>query len=300
MQLLNVTPLVAELGSAEISDSPLRAVVLHAKATYRFDLDGKLSLESDDPLPLFGSDEPTELGLLPRDNFPAWDPPFDVILLGRAHAPGGRPTAEMTVSLSVGDVRRQLVVSGDRQWLGEGSSARIGPATPFTSMPLTYANAFGGSTRVLIEENSGVGLSDTRNAEGKGWDPTPAIEALAESLKPRAGYPQWEKARQLPNLEHPEARIRSWQDDPGPACWATLSLQSALHAQRSVNQSKVGARLEHPMELFNNLIFRRAADGWLLPKKPAPHSPIVLEGLLRDRPRLALRLPSPSVFLDVD
>lgn len=304
MQLVNVTPLVAELGVAELPGSPLRAGILHAKASYGFDLEGRVQLERERPFPLFVKDEPTELGVLPRDDFPAWDARFDVILLGQAHAPGGRPVREMSVGLSVGETRRELVVTGDRTWIGEGAAARVSDPTPFTSMPLTYARAFGGSAEVLIDRASPVDMSDPRNPAGKGWDVSAAVKTLTESIKPPPGYPTWEKGpRALPNLEHPHARILRWEDQPPAACWATLPLESATHALRSVDQSQLQnldpARYVHPLAPFHGMLFHRAADEWVLPQKPAPNCKVVLDGLLRERPHLELTLPAPSVKLDV-
>jgi hypothetical protein len=38
-----------------------------AKATYRFDLNGRVELETQEPLPLLMKDEPTPLGIIPSD-----------------------------------------------------------------------------------------------------------------------------------------------------------------------------------------------------------------------------------------
>jgi hypothetical protein len=117
MNLENKTPLPARLVVSNPEDTPHRFAMIAAKATFRFDLEGRVEIEGEDPLPIFEKDEETELGLLPRDDMPQPNTAFDVILLGAAHAPNGNPVQQMTVALGVGDERRELAVFGDRRWI---------------------------------------------------------------------------------------------------------------------------------------------------------------------------------------
>lgn len=64
----------------------------------------------------------------------------DVIVVGDAHAPGGRPVAELDVGLRVGPIQKILRVVGDRVWGAFGAST----PEPFVRMPLLYECAFGG------------------------------------------------------------------------------------------------------------------------------------------------------------
>lgn len=235
MDLVNSTPLPARLFVTELSEAEPRVGALVAKATFRFDA-GSVALEREDPVPIFEADEETDVGLLPRDDLPTFEQEsFQVILLGSARPRGGEPVPALTLALGVGAVQRTLSVWGDRRWEGRGTAddpRRISEARPFTRLPLTWARAFGGSTGVLVDVDSPVRVSDYRNPAGRGHDPTAAALQLGESLGAPKGYPRWVQERPLPNLEDPRAPIRRWEDAPDPYCWATLPLDSGLHARR--------------------------------------------------------------------
>jgi hypothetical protein len=49
------------------------------------------------------------------------------------------------VGVRVGAWTKTFVVSGDREWSGRGTAARLTAPRPFLSMPITYERAFGGT-----------------------------------------------------------------------------------------------------------------------------------------------------------
>lgn len=303
MKLINSTVLPASLRVAELSDKEIRVGVACAKATFRFEFDGSVALERDDPIELFPVDKETELGLFPRDDLPAVDQRFDVIVLGKAHAPRGRAVRMQTVTLRVGDHRRELRVYGDRHWMGSGSGAVIGAPEPFMSMPLTYERAFGGRADIWLDRESPVEVSHPANPDGKGFDVEREALQLAQALRPPTGYPAWERApRPLPNLEHPDRPVTRWSDAPMPACWATVPLQSAPHMMRSFDGPTEFASTNHfaasPLAGFTSTLFHRASDDWLI-EVPPPRAPVVMEGLFADASRVEFRLPHVVVDLDV-
>jgi uncharacterized protein YjbI with pentapeptide repeats len=112
----------------------------------------------------------------------------EVMLRGTWHAPGARPTARSTVRFTVGAWSKALAVRGRRVWTEKvvGPDA-ISEPEPFVRMPLRYANAYGGP-----------GFAD--NPVGKGH-----------------GTPE------LPNLELPDAPIRSRRDRPVPASFGPIN-----------------------------------------------------------------------------
>lgn len=63
-------------------------------------------------------------------------PLVDVLVDGFAYAPGGRSTESVVVGLAVGDIRKELRVTGDR--------SRTGATVPFHKMPIVYERALGG------------------------------------------------------------------------------------------------------------------------------------------------------------
>jgi len=123
----------------------------------------------------------------------------DVVLVGHAHAPGGRPIAEMLVAVSVAERRKVVRVVGDRVW----STLTGGPsrAEPFTMMPLVYERAFGG-VHELPDGRGGI-LAEERNPIGVGFR---GRRALGDVV-----------GQKLPNLEDPATPIRTFGDRPAPA-----------------------------------------------------------------------------------
>lgn len=82
--------------------------------------------------------------------------PFvDVLVNGSAYAPEGRPARWVAVEVMVGDVRKSLVVHGERVWaLWEPTRGK-----PFETMPIVYERAFGGpNERGQIDPRNPVGV----------------------------------------------------------------------------------------------------------------------------------------------
>jgi hypothetical protein len=74
-------------------------------------------------------------------------PRCDVLLNGNAYAPGGKPTPRVTVALRVGSMHKALDVVGDRVWKRGVMIVTAFDPKPFTVMPISYNNAFGGVDR---------------------------------------------------------------------------------------------------------------------------------------------------------
>ena len=74
-------------------------------------------------------------------------PRCDVLLNGSAYAPGGRPAERVTVSLRVGPMRKSFDVVGNRLWQAGHVVTGASQPEPFTVMPISYDNAFGGVDR---------------------------------------------------------------------------------------------------------------------------------------------------------
>jgi len=290
VELVNVHPLAVLMSVSAIPGYDNgRGGMLVAKATYRV-ANGQPVLETQDPAPILLKDTATAFGDLPRDDTLRADPAFEVILLGQAHAPGGKPCAQMTVTLAVGAARRQLLVTGDRAWERGLLGQRPGAITPFTTMPLTWARAFGGKAEVEIDREAFIDVCDVRNPLGRGFDPAPHARGLAAQLKSPKPYPRFDPARRLPNVEHPAQTVRGWDDQPDPACWATVPTTSSIHGLRmpvTPSTPKPGPGL-----------FHRAHPDWVLPAIPPARTLVTVEGATRDG-RWSFTLPALQVWLDV-
>lgn len=87
----------------------------------------------------------------------------DVALVGRAMAPGGRPTTKMEVALRVGEINQRALVLGERQlYRGRPLDPR-----PFESVPLCWELAVGGSDST--PDDPRLHSMDMRNPLGHGF-----------------------------------------------------------------------------------------------------------------------------------
>jgi hypothetical protein len=119
----------------------------------------------------------------------------DVLLLGQAQAPRGKPVTELDVGFRVGPVVKRLRVTGDRVWQGGAASAPL----PFVTMPLVHERAYGGVDPA--SRHAACPQWDERNPVGTGF----ALSASGiEGLR-------------LPNVEYPDQLVKTWSDRPDPA-----------------------------------------------------------------------------------
>lgn len=282
--------------------------LLVAKATFRFDLRGQVELDADDPLPLLDDDQQTPVGILPADMVARRGKRFEVMLLGHAHAPGGRPAPSVRVALTVGRERREMLVFGDRHWQGRDA---ISSPIPFERMPLVYERSFGGSAVVQLDAETLLDVFDPVNRRGRGFDTDEQLRGLSELLGAPPGFPMLvDRHRALPNLEHPAALIARWADAPEPAGWApayrdtAVALLSTLRRERvrasapgtppsSDGGSGVVAAGPHDVD---QALYRAHSD-WVIELPPAG-APVCLENLLSDAPVLKLALPELRVIAD--
>lgn len=91
----------------------------------------------------------------------------DVLLLGSAYAPGGRAVTRTQVGLTVGPMRKVLDVVGPRVWQAGVTGIRASEPAPFTRLPISYDEAFGGVDQASDqpEEHAAFML----NPAGKGY-----------------------------------------------------------------------------------------------------------------------------------
>lgn len=119
----------------------------------------------------------------------------DVVVLGHAYAPHGKPVSEIDVGVRVGPMQKRLGVTGDRVWRGRTPTMPL----PFIKMPLVYERAYGGFDAESM--NTQRPQWDVRNPVGTGF-------ALSASRI---------DGLRLPNIEYPDKLITKWNDRPVPA-----------------------------------------------------------------------------------
>jgi hypothetical protein len=186
------------VGLLPLSGESETAFVL-AKQTFGFD-SGRAQPAA--PLPLLHDiRDPDSSPRLPTgSDFWLGKAAVDVVVQGSAFATGGTPTHQMAVSLRVDRAEKSAMVTGDRvaQFDDRGTCVFSRPE-PFTEMPVTWANAYGGidrsvpvdpddPKRYLVEEGADHPGVYPRNPFGKGY----------------VASPRRNIAVPLPNIEHPK------------------------------------------------------------------------------------------------
>jgi hypothetical protein len=291
MELVNRTAVPAACAIGDGWDDDHQVGMVTAKATFVYEPTGELTLDTQSPLPLFGADEATRFGLIPRDDLAREGDDFEVIFLGCAHAPRGQTVASMEVCLAVGEVSRRLAVFGDRRWTDDGPTA---PA-PFRAMPLSWPHAFGGACAVLVDRDAPVIVTDPRNPAGKGFDPGPQARALGDFMRCPPGYPALDAALDLPNVERLDQLVRRRDDAPEPASWATLPLSSAAQARRMIDLERTQAE---GRAVLTEQRFHRAVPEWVI-ARPTDGAEVALRGL-DPAGEVRFALPTLAVRADFD
>jgi hypothetical protein len=316
MRLDNATPLPAQATVAELPGEPNRIGMLTAKATFKFDRNGQVQPDTQNPFPLLSKDQATPLGPLPTDSRARRSDKFEVMLLGNAY-PSRKGATTTRVALTVGAERRELLVYGDRVWIGDDPKrASISQPRSFDCMPLIYERSFGGTVPVNIDSRSVVDITHPINPRGKGFDARPQAEGLCKMLRAPKGFPVRPPGpRALPNIENPRAPISRWEDTPDPGGWAPAPPESAIaflnviKAQTAAvaelqqhggytpekfqKQQEAKARQEGDPDLW----LYRAHPDWVI-ALPQPAAIVRMENLLPGAPLVEFRLPRLRVIAD--
>jgi hypothetical protein len=129
--------------------------------------------------------EPGKSSLRFENSLAPYKPRTDLLINAKAHAPGGRPSAEWTVSVHIGAIKKQLKVTGPRHWERRHRRWVLSPAEAVTAVPVRYENAYGGSYSIGKEIKScdlnpiGVGFTDHNSTS-----PVTAPQILPLDCKP--------------------------------------------------------------------------------------------------------------------
>lgn len=172
------------------------------KGTFVADESGTLRL-ANEQLPLTTSDEhygdPASSPVRHECDFVLEKPRTDVLVVGKAVAPEGKPVSTLPVRLELPGRVKDVLVVGDRRWVR--SLGELLPSTPipFVEIPLTFDRAFGGS-----DDSRGPDRveTETRNLVGVGFHPRRKAQAI--------------EGQAVPNLERPGSPIRSARDKSEP------------------------------------------------------------------------------------
>jgi len=176
-------------------------IVVIVKGTFSVGPDGVVAPASE-PVPVAYGDEPCgageSLSIRWESDVVPFKPRADIVLTGKAHAPGERPAQWVDATLRVGSLIKSLRIFGDRKWVCDGGKLTSNPTQPmpFRTMDLIPERAFGGM-------DVRTGGTCAENPAGRGYFDQEAVGDPEKTF--------------LPNIEDPKNLIRHWKDHPRPA-----------------------------------------------------------------------------------
>lgn len=120
----------------------------------------------------------------------------DILLVGSAHAPQGRPTTSFEAGLRIGAWSKVLTVVGPRHWECGLSGATASPPGLVVQQPISYDVAFGGTD--LRHEDPAQHVAFMANPAGRGFHkhiraewvdgaPLPSTEKSGQAVRDPAG-----------------------------------------------------------------------------------------------------------------
>lgn len=244
---------------------------------------GKPCLRADEDRPIVPGDVPWGNPMNSTVRFESDFVPYklatDVVLNGKAHAPGGNPTASLSVALEVANHRKEVQVIGDRKVIFTNKQPPVfTDPVFFTAMDLRYERAYGG---IDVYSDKKTSYAYPRNHLGRGF--------IVENTK------QGMDNLELPNLEDPNnlltpdrlciAEYQRWQDQPMPAGFGWFSkywlpraeMAGIMPADRPIeqklrkayskflSQDQRGPYLEHGIRDMDFCFFNGASPGLVIP-----------------------------------
>jgi uncharacterized protein YjbI with pentapeptide repeats len=208
----------------------------------RLSVTGMLAFPFSDPDVPLGEQEMWKsiAPLIPPDS--AWDEgvPKDrgeFLLMGDCHVPRGIQASHHRVSVRVGTLTKTVDVYGNRTWTRDRGFLRSTAPETFSTMPIDYAHAFGGT----------------------GYGPNPTGMGFVD---PSDGSP-----RPLPNIEDSLRPLSSPDDHPEPAGFGPLGLTWTTRNSRvgQYRSDELGGKEPPPLPANTDwTLFNQApADQWL-------------------------------------
>ena len=182
----------------------------------------------------------------------------EVMLKGTCYTPGGRPLRECGVRFTVGAWSKVLRVVGPRVWTDAVMGSPTSDPSPFTRMPLSYTNSFGGPDSPL-------------NPVGTGY-----------------------RTQRLPTIEHPGEILRSREDLLPPASFGPVNSgwpQRAAKVGKQYGKKYMEERAPYYAEDFDWAYFHAAPPDQQLKGYLRGDEEISFHNLHPSTPSFSARLP---------
>ena len=247
-------------------------LVIAAKATWSIPKPG----QRPRPLPpqaLALSDEyygePGESALRYGADMARFKPRCDVLFDAFAHSPGGQSVHELLAGFEVGDLKKTVRVHGPRRWqrvAGGLAGYRPSRGEAFTSMPLHYGLAFGG-TRWYEQGDETLCEAHLHNPAGLGYAGAQTKGQMHQQPAPQLEHPQQPIKQSddrvepmalsaigrhwLPRRRHAGTYYQAWRRDVFPLL--PLDFDEQFHQCAPMDQQMPYPRGGEVVRLFNLL-----------------------------------------------
>lgn len=135
-------------------------------------------------------DEPGESSIRMENNIAPFKPKTDIHINAVAHAPKGKALLQWDISVSLGKISKQLMVTGPRYWKHNLiTGTHLTNPLPCTEVPIRYEYAFGGSyqekeTVYACEKNNvGMGFVNKKSLDKTKPIPVPQIMSKQDPVE---------------------------------------------------------------------------------------------------------------------
>lgn len=170
MNLINSTGMAAGY-TLGMDKTGAEYVVVVVKGTFTLPRPGEQPKLADEQVPLVDADlftgEPGRSATIAECDYVLEKPFCDVLLNGSTYAPEGRMVERTVVGLQIGGWRKAFTVWGDRFWRSDAVGYTPSDPVPFSRMPISYDNAFGGTDERMRDPTKV--RSYLPNPVGRGW-----------------------------------------------------------------------------------------------------------------------------------
>jgi hypothetical protein len=143
--------------------------IVAIRATFSLAADGSTKIAAEQVPPKLAAEywgEPGASSLHHEGDLSPLKPSTDVLIVGSAHAPGGKPARSVRTRLRVEHVDKSIDVFGDRLYYSGPMGIGISDPARFVTQPIRYEGAYGGSDQRA--EDPQQHLRDSRNPVGRG------------------------------------------------------------------------------------------------------------------------------------
>lgn len=210
LQVTNHTPFAASLGVFPDLDGS-EAIFLVIRASFEFEgLRLAPTPAEEQPEPELADvyrGDPASSSLALASEMHVGKAGTDVLVQGKAQAPGGAPSERLEVGVTVAGRSKVMHVYGDRTWRQGVRGLQPSAPTPFESMPLVWERTYGG--RGPADPQTGRYDAEARNPVGVGF---------------ARGRSQGELlAEPVPNLIDPRAPLEHLGQVAAPTCFAPVA-----------------------------------------------------------------------------